>query len=210
MSKNKKKKSKFSLEIPTGAEYQLRPVPLVADGAIAQNNSALGHLVPVLIVDTTDRPDIVDIIQAHTAQPSGDVIARWANPDGFEKDSTCLIHLILHFIRPIDTYVIIKFQKGQAGLVDQILRVRLAYLQAGAPGDRLANTLEERRILVEIRNMDFDGTWERMLFDTLFNEFRVRGLSRKQSAVAAREAISEWRKLGDIRMARRNQRRREE
>ena len=45
MSKNKKK-SKFSLEIPTGAEYQLWPVPLVADGAIAQNNSALGHLFP--------------------------------------------------------------------------------------------------------------------------------------------------------------------
>ena len=131
------------------------------------------------------QADIVDIIQAHTAQPSGDVIARWANPDGFEKDSTCLIHLVLHFIRPIDTYVIIKFQKRHAGLVDQILRVRLAYLQAGAPGDRLANTLEEHRILVEIRNIDFDGTWERMLFDTLFNEFRVRGLSRKQSAVAA-------------------------
>lgn len=206
----KEKKSKFSLEITPEERYQLRPIHLVADGAIAQGNLALGKLVPVLIVDTTSRPDIVDVMRAHTVQPSGDVTARWANPDGFEKEPDCLIHLILHFIRPINTYAIIKFSKKQGGLVDQILRVKLVYLQAGAPGDRLANTLEDHKILVEIRNNDFDGTWERMLFDTVFHEFRMRGLDKKQSTSAARDAISKGRQLGDIRMGRRDQKKSEE
>lgn len=206
MSKKKKTGSGFSIRVPAGTEYQLSPIPLVADGAIAQGNSARGQLVPVLIVDATDRPDIVDVINAHTVQPSGDVTAIWANPDGSKKDPSCLIHLILHFIRPVDTYAVIKFQRRHAGLVDQILMTGLTYLQAGAPGDRLANTQGNHRIIVEIRNTDFDEIWERMLFDTLFNEFRGRGLNKNESNGAARKTISEWRRLGEIRMMPRSQR----
>lgn len=196
-----KRKSKFSLEIEAGAEYQIRPVKVIADGAIAHVNAALGRLVPVLIVDSANRPDIIDIVEAHTTQNSGDVTARWANPDGYEKsDPDCLVHLILHFIRPIDSYVIMKFQKKHAGLVDHILRGKLVYLQPGSSGDRLATTMEAGRVLIEIRNTDFDGTWEKMLHKTVYDEFRMRGLNQKQSVAAAREAISKWRTLDGVRV----------
>ena len=172
----------------------------VADGAIATVNTALGRLVPVLIVDTSDRPDIDDTIEAHTTQPPGDVIVQWGKPTGPGADPAALIHLIIHFIRPIDSYVVIKFGREQSGLVDQIIRSQLVYLQSGHPGDRLSNTFDDKRILVEIRETGFEEIWEKMFFDSTVAELSSRGLNRKQSIRGAREAISGIRELGDIRI----------
>jgi hypothetical protein len=189
-----------NITLPGERAYQLKPITIVNDGAIATAGTALGRLVPLLILDSSDRPDIADVIEAHTVQSAGDVDAVWGNPTGSKADQGILVHLILHFIRPIDSYLIIGFDNRRSGLVDQIVRSRLVYIQGGRPGDRLSNRFDASRILVEVRDTGFEEIWERMFFKATFAEFRSRGLNKKQSVNAAREAISMLRELGDIRM----------
>jgi hypothetical protein len=201
------KKHKETISLPPEHEYQLKPVGIVADGAIAGAETALGRLVPVIIIDSTDRPDIDELMRAHDElQAIGDVVARWAKPKVIKQGPGYLTHLVLHFIRPIDSLVVIRFETAQAGLVDQIVRMKLVYIQAGRPGDRLSGTLDGTRIAAEIRDADFERSWDAMLLESTIAEFRSRGLTKKQSKSAAREAVSRLRKLGDIRMSPRKSR----
>jgi hypothetical protein len=185
-------------------EYQFQPVSIVGDGAVASAGAALGKLIPVLIIDTSNRPDITDLISAHALQPSGDVSAWWGNPLNSSSDPGSLIHLFLHFTRPIESLLIIQFRRKHSGLVDQIVRTKLVYIQGGRDGGRLSSTYDEKRILVEVRAEEFDGTWEQILLKSIIADFRARGLNKNQSKKAASEFISSWRELNDIRMNRRD------
>jgi hypothetical protein len=186
--------------VPPGMAYQLHPVSIVGDAALANAGIALGKLIPLLIIDTTSRPDITDLISAHTLQPPGDVTASWGKPLGDHADPDSLIHLFLQFARPVDSLVIIRFQRKHSGLVDQIVRTKLVYIQGGREGDRFINTPDAQRILVEIRAQEFEHTWEQIFRKSVIADFRNEGLTKKESQRAASELISSWRELGDIRM----------
>jgi hypothetical protein len=54
-----------------------RHLPIVADAALA-GPVADGVLVPVLIVDTSNRSDVAELIRVHKFLPSGDVMTNWA------------------------------------------------------------------------------------------------------------------------------------
>ena len=168
---SKKKNRRLTIELPDDSSYQLTPVTVVADGAVA-GRDALGVLIPVLIIDTRDRPDINDVIEAHTVQPSGDVEAVWGRRLAKGLDTRSMITLALHFIRPIESHVVIDFDIVKAGgLVDQIIRSRFVYLQAGKPGDRLSNSFNNPRILVEVvAAHEFLDQWDKMLHDHLVRQ----------------------------------------
>jgi hypothetical protein len=58
-------------------EEEKRPVRIVADGAIAAGPIGDGRLIPLLILDTTERSDLEEFIRVHQFLSPGDVNFQW-------------------------------------------------------------------------------------------------------------------------------------
>lgn len=54
-------------------EHEKRAVTIVADAGIAVDGIGGGRLIPLLILDTTDRPDLEELIRVHQHLTPGDV-----------------------------------------------------------------------------------------------------------------------------------------
>jgi hypothetical protein len=73
-----------------------------------------GQLVPLVILDTSDRPDIDELIRVHgTPQHPGDVKIQWVELAGHKG----FIALILTFLRPSEATVIIEFDIVKQGVL---------------------------------------------------------------------------------------------
>ncbi|MDP8267121.1 MAG: hypothetical protein P9L97_00205 [Candidatus Tenebribacter davisii] len=178
-------------------EVNKEPVPIIADGSIATVHFGDGRNIQVLIIDTTKRPDIVDLVKAQEEQPPGDVKSTW----GRLSKSKDLISLILVFERPSQTTVILEFDIVKQGiLVESILTAQSLYLQPGRPGDRLKNTVNNSKIIVEIPDIGFRKVWNKLFQTELEAYFRKKGLNRKASREAVKNAISDLRKIVNFRM----------
>jgi len=201
-TKRSRRRTQRMAEFPPEKQYQTQLVEVVNDGAIAGAGAVLGKLVPVIIVDARDRPDLRDVVaQGQDPQLHGDVTVAWGRPQGREFYNRFVVSLLLHFIRPIDTYALLLFDVQKTStLIDLIIRTKYLYFQAGSPGDRLGNTLDSARILVEVPHTGFEKTWDRLLYDSLVTEFRSRGLDKKASASATKQTISTMREFQSIRL----------
>lgn len=189
----KKKWHNESIKLPN-YDYK-EPVPIIADGSIASVNFGEGRTIPVLIIDTTKRPDITDLVNIQEEQPPGDVKSSWSRL----SKSKDLISLILEFERPSQTLVILEFNIIEQGiLVESILTAQGLYLQPGIPGDRLKNTIVNNKIIVEVPDLGFREEWNKIFQNKLEGYYRKKGLNRKASHEAANKAISELRKLANF------------
>jgi hypothetical protein len=201
-SKRNKKKAQLAIGLPPEKQYQAQVVEIVGDGAMAGVGVAEGRLVPVIIVDAQNRPDLHDVIQAHDSfRQLGEVTVSWGRPRGSEFYNRFIVSLLIHFVRPVDTYALILFDAEKAGiLVDLIISSEYFYFQAGSPGDRIGKTLDAKRILVAAPRTGFEKIWEKIYYDALVNEFRSRGLDKKASSDAAEQSISSMREMRTIRV----------
>lgn len=172
--------------------HEIAPVPIVGDGAVATGRVLGGRLVPVLILDTSDRPDIEELIRVHRHMPPGDAASSW----GRRPRRVGTVVLLLESSRPSQLKILLEFDiASQSMLVDFILRVRAVYLQSGTVDDRVAETMEHERLLIEVPDTGFEPEWEEFLRRGLSRDFRRRGLSKREARQAARRAIGEWRRL---------------
>jgi len=71
----KNKWQKKFIKLPNDVSQE--PVSIIADGSIATVHFGDGRNIPVLIIDTAKRPDIVDLVKAQQEQPPGDVKSTW-------------------------------------------------------------------------------------------------------------------------------------
>ena len=78
-------------KIHTNTMLETKPVRIVADAAIATRNLNEDRLIPLVILDTTERPDIEELIRIHAYITPGDVMIQWAKL----KNSEGTIVLIL-------------------------------------------------------------------------------------------------------------------
>jgi hypothetical protein len=172
-------------------------VPIVADAAIATETLGYGRLIPLVILDTSDRPDLEEFIRVHQYSGLGDVISQWATlEDGSDR-----VGLILTFSGPMDLTVVIAFDPNkQGGLVDQIIHTKGLYLQAGRPGDRLIKNPNAPKVIANIPDTGFAKVWEDIFFKTAEKRARASGADRRQAKEVAREYITQWRKFGNFRM----------
>ncbi|MCP6727519.1 MAG: hypothetical protein KJI69_05925 [Patescibacteria group bacterium] len=88
----------------------------------------------------------------------------------------------------------------QYSLIDFIVRAQALYIQPGRPGDKITNSLERPRLIVEVPDMGFSNDWDIMLLAVLTKKLRTQGLSRQRARADARELILKWRTLSDFRM----------
>jgi len=182
----------------TGPSSQL-PVPIVADGAIATTILGEGRLIPVLIIETSARPDIDELVTALQRPPPGDATSRWGRLHWHKRS----VVLVLSFERPSQVGIVLEFNIADQGiLVDSILTSKALYLQPGRLGDRLSSSLESPRIFVEVPDLGFKSEWDRMWPKAIAAKLRQSGLSRTKAKEAAEKAISMMRDVERFRMRR--------
>lgn len=101
----KKTMSKWHKEaIQFGNKAEKEPVPIVSDAAVTTRVLADGRIIPVLIINTSLRPDIEDMIRAHKHIGAGDVKSAWSIPSRFDKSR---ISLVLTIIKPSRCVIIL-------------------------------------------------------------------------------------------------------
>jgi hypothetical protein len=175
-----------------------KPLRVIADGIMAAGHIADGKQLPVLILDTTQRPDIVHLVSAHKVLPPGDVQTQWGEAD-WARDT---VALALFFKRPVPCECVIAFETERQGiLVDLILRMGVFYLQPGAPGDRLSMNPRADKILVEVSAPGFREKWEKIFLKATVQRVRKKGLSRAEAKRAAKLLINEMRQKTSVRIA---------
>ncbi len=172
-------------------------VPVAGDAGIAGPN-AEGLMIPLVILDTSARPDIDEIIRVHSHISPGDVTSSWASIIGHPDD----VALILDFIRPIEARVAIRFSiEKQAILIDTALRAKAIYLQAGRPGDRLIHDIDRQKIVVELPEGEFNEKWESIFLHQMTAYVsRKNKLSKKKAYPVACLLLEELRKMTSFRM----------
>ncbi len=178
---------------------EARPLPIISDSAVAQHGLGEGRLIPLVIIDTSSRADIDDLVRLHDAVGLGDVTTYWAS---FKRKRDRL-DLILRFHRPGKCVAILEFDvANQYAIVDMIVRSQSLYLQPGRPGDRLRYSIDKPKILVEIPSRDFASEWDGILHRVVAHQLRKRGLTRQQARASSEQVIHNWRQLGDFRFGR--------
>ena len=176
---------------------QQRRVPIVGDAAIAAARIGDGKLIPLVIIDTSERSDLDEVIRLHAHLGPGDVKVQWGMP----LEKTDKIILVLSFRNPIEAVAILEFDIVLQGiLVDQILTARVFYLQSGRPGDRYITNPSAPRIFVEVPDTGVRGHWDKLFHKRVAKHMRAKGLGRQQAKSAAAQAIQEMRAVGRFRM----------
>jgi hypothetical protein len=173
-------------------------VPIVGDAAIA-GPVADGRLIPVLILDTAERPEIAELIRVHELLPPGDAESQW----GFSRENKDHVMLHLRFVRPMEVELILLFSaQEQAVLVEGMLSGGGVYLQAGAVGDHLSTTLDSPRVLVELPDTGFRPHWEAFLLDRMTRLMSQRlGTSRRGARTAAEAVITQMKEIAQLRLS---------
>lgn len=180
--------------------YEASPVRIVADAAISSRGVGGGRLMPLVILDTSDRPDIEEFIRVHqTAVNFGDVTAQWGQIE--EHEGT--VALFLMFIRPSEVAITLEFDIATQGiLIEQAILGKGLYIQAGREGDRFINDVDRPKVLLHLGDGDteFRKLWDLMFHKQVEKDLRTGGLSKSDARRAARAAIEEIRNFGSLRM----------
>jgi hypothetical protein len=176
-----------------GSEYPSKRenlVPLVSDAAVATELIGDGRLIPVVVLDTTSRPDLVNLFKAHSDMPPGDALSTWI---GLHETRDHLA-LWFQFKKPFETEAILNFELTGRGItVDLAMHARAIYLQAGKPGDRFYKTMESPRILVEIGAEMPTGKWEELWQRAVRRRLRKEGVGRHEARNLAPQYIKRLR-----------------
>src|SRR5258708_6073193 len=106
---------------------ETRPVRIVADAVVSTRGLHGGRLLPLLLLDTADRPDIAEFIRVHQSFGPGDVKLQWGKVEAEGHQAT--VALFLTFIRPMEFFMVLEFNIVRQGcLVEQTLTGQGMYL----------------------------------------------------------------------------------
>ncbi len=170
----------------------IHPVKIVDDGVIISPELGSGRPIPVVIVDATERPDIIEYIEAHRTQPPGDVTIQW----GTALASRNIVSLMLKSDRPTNISFAIEFDaEKHHTLVDGVLCANGFYLQAGKTGDKVSALLERSKIVVEVGRTGFEVKWEKILNKVIRKRFKKSGVGKKRIASSAKDYIGSMREF---------------
>jgi hypothetical protein len=148
-----------------------------------------GKLVPVLAIDTSDRPDIEALFDAYVPETVGDVAIQWGQRDGAPKGT---VTLFIQFTTPITQLLILDFEIVRQGVVvDQILRTAELYLEGVTKNAPQAARWSRVRVVVS--DTRFGPIWEELLIEALAAQRTALGTTERQARLLAMEAIRKWR-----------------
>lgn len=190
------------LNIPENTQ---NPVKIVNHSAVSSTGIIDGRFIPVLVIDTFERPDIDELVQFHDTTPSGDVRCSWGSNQAHKWKKTPVdlskVALFLEFERPCETFINIEFDVLKNGaVIDTLLESKTFYLQPGKEGDRFSHDINRPKIGVEVPDTGFRDLWDELWHKSLVKKFKKTGLNRSESIKAANDTIRETRKMYSYRM----------
>ena len=163
---------------------------IIGDGAIATSGLGEGRMVPVVVIDSSQRGDIEELILNHIEGHPGDVMSRWGIRPLFPK----LIFLHLEFMRPSKIDFYIPFNIGRhLGLIEGIHISRGLYVQPSSSGKSVSEGMGKAKILVEIPPETKLGKWDQYAHAAATKKFIGTGIPKKEARIAAEKAIKEIR-----------------
>ncbi|MGZ9586650.1 hypothetical protein [Paenibacillus marinisediminis] len=169
---------------------------IVSDAAISSLHVVNGKNVPLVIVDTTDLPEVERAILTHTTIKNGHVNTKWG-----KSAADKYITLVFSLLDPVPIEFFVSFNaEKQGGVVDLIIRSQLLYIQPGKPGDRLSNTINSPRLLVEIPSTHFSKEWNLIHQRIMTKRFIKMGLKKKDAKKAALDFHKEWGIIREFRL----------
>jgi hypothetical protein len=65
------------LKLYMSSPEEAKVVQIAGDAAIATVGTGHGRLIPLLILDTIERPDLAEVIRVQAHSPAGDVVVQW-------------------------------------------------------------------------------------------------------------------------------------
>jgi len=187
MAQRKRKRIHFGVT----QELETRPANIVSEPRRAYMRPEDGTLVPLVAIDTTERPDIDALFAAYTPDTVGDVSIQWGRRDQAPKGT---VTLFIQFTAPIKRLLILDFEIVRQGiLVDEILRTGELYLQGVKRTDETDAPDRSSRVRVVVPEMNFAPIWEESLVQELSARSRALGASERQARLIAQESIRRWR-----------------
>ena len=168
---------------------------VIGNGAIGSPGVADGRVIPVLILDCVERPDILDIVLFHQDKPPGDVVSIWAK----HFFDSSVVYLDLEFKRPTPGKIIIKFDlRKNTLLVDKIFQANAVYIQPSNFGLKVADGINKPKILVEVHTSGAPFNWDSLCDKWTRKRLRQSGFSGKELKTAAIELIKQNRMFSRI------------
>lgn len=206
MSRKKPKKIKH-IATPQGKKFsglrvdakasELAFIPIVGDGAIVQRGEAWGKFVPVLLLDSSQRPDVRELLRLH-AEGMGDVTYNWR----LNAREPYTVFLSLAFDRPVKCFFTVEMPVAKyGGLIDIVVANEVISLQSAKAGDRLSEKTNEDRIIVQVGSESFRTMWYDYYEKSTIAFFLARGFSRAEARRSAGVVISQHRSLNGIRFS---------
>ena len=187
---------RFDLEL--NDEREKLPVPIAGDGVLVISGVADGRAIPVIILDTSDRQDVDEVIRAHEHFGPGDATTIWS-PRRWPRDRT--LRLIIAFQRPQRCVIVLHFDTvAQGGIVDTIVQNELVYLLPGRPGDRLSSSMQTGRVLIEVPSAHFAVRWNLLMREQLAKSLKKQRIPRREIRSGVDAVIQDWRNLWSKRM----------
>ena len=185
VTKRKGKRVHFSVE----HERETRPAKIVSEPERVYMRD--GKLIPLVVVDTNERPDIDSLFASYTPETVGDVAIQWGRRDGAPKGT---VTLNIQFIAPVKQFLMLDFEIVRQGLVvDGILRTRELYLQGIRSGGEADTQAPSPKVRVVVPDTKFDGIWEELLIAELVQRSKALGASDDHARFLAEESIRRWR-----------------
>ncbi|OUS15044.1 hypothetical protein A9Q97_03260 [Rhodospirillales bacterium 47_12_T64] len=179
-------------------KYEVKAVRILGDAGMASPTISDGVLIPWLLLDTSERPDIADFILRHQHTPPGDVVSQWGKLSRFTKNK---VSLILCFKNPIELNVLIDFKLPEQGiLIERILQANAVFLQAGQEGDRIRDDLNIPKVIIEVPETGFRPHWDFIYKSALVKKYRKKGVSKKEATRMASDHIESIGKLDVFRL----------
>ena len=165
-----------------------RILDVVNDALIYQRNLCDGKAIPLLILDTENFPEVAKSIELHQGVNEGAITFVW----GMSTDKRYIL-LLVNSISPVEISYVIKFDLyTQCSVIDKILSSQLMYIQAGKKGDRLLNTPNQPKLLLEVPNTGFEKEWKKIYRKTQEKRFKKLGVKKKDLDRVIESFNNEW------------------
>jgi hypothetical protein len=183
--------------INVGHERAKAALRIVGDGAIATAGVGDGRMIPLVILDTSERPDLEELIRLHEFVAEGDVKTQW----GKLYDHEDTVALILTFTRPAEVVAIIEFElkKNHGILIEKIFKTSALYIQAGREGDRIRHDFNRRKVIIEVPETKFKAVWSEIFFTYSVKLMRTKGFDRAEAKRQAKLFITQVREVAALR-----------
>jgi len=175
----------------------IKRLPVVGDAGVGIEGFADGKIVPVVIIDAVNAPEVQELIKMHQHVEDGDAIFAWGYPRGDNLE----MHLLMRFLRPMEVEFGIKFDlRKDVLLVDAITTAGVLHIQCGQPGDRFIHNLDAPQIHADVSSIQDKPRWATIRDKIIVKRFRKFGLSKKAAQKAKDEYLKSILGLQDFRL----------